>query len=246
MTKTQMQERIDELNERLNDSANAYMDLQRRYNELNEKNGDIIAFEELKEQYRQLEIRYGSLNDSLEHEKKHREELKAKYQELYAECEKLKKEKSSNPDGDYIGISSESVVLLLRNMYDEELQEKTKKINKLNSVLQKSVGEDGIIMRIDNLDDKNYLYIAYNEEEINCKRKRKAGRYRDLTTFIKHKVSPQEARERMKNGEKAEDIAKEIGISRAYFFKKLKEAEEQGHEYIGWHKDDFAIEEYNI
>lgn len=137
----------------------------------------------------------------------------------------------------------ESMTLFLNEMDEEKLQDVTNKIYKLNNILEKSFGIGGLTMRIDSIDGLRYLYMAYDENEIERKHKRKAGRRRDMTIFIKHKVSPQEARERMQNGEKAEDIAKEIGISRAYFFRKLKEAEENNYPYIGWTSDDYAIEE---
>lgn len=74
------------------------------------------------------------------------------------------------------------------------------------------------------------LYISYEPINVHYKLKRNAGlRCMKATTAS---ISASECRSRMKDGEKAEKIAKEYGISRATFFRKLKIAEESGMDKI--------------
>lgn len=86
-----------------------------------------------------------------------------------------------------------------------------------------------INMKISETSLKKRFEITYDNEALKKKLSRSAGMHRKITNSY---ITIGEAKERMRNGETAEKIAKELGISRATLFRRLKELGEL---------DDFAI-----
>ena len=64
MTKAQMQERINELEESLKISNESYARLSKQYRDLNESKGDVIGYEQLKSSFECLTSRYEDLKKS--------------------------------------------------------------------------------------------------------------------------------------------------------------------------------------
>ena len=119
-----------------------------------------------------------------------------------------------------------SAFILLVN-YKGALELFGEDIQKMNEIF------DGLItFSIEDSDDPRFnnstLIISYDEENVNRRLKRNAGAKRK---YIFEDVRPEDVRKRMKT-ESAEAIAQSFGISRASLFRKLKEAEEKGFEFL--------------
>lgn len=159
-SKAELEEKIADLNDKLNTSNQAYIELMKRYNELNEKKGNIVGYEQMKQELERKELLYNTLNDNYTHERTKRESLhvelrqmKLQYNDLQAEHEQLQ--------ADYTDLS-----------------------NKYNAVIGT---------------------------------KREKGRPKKEV-----RASVDEIKARMKQGETAEQIAEDLGISRMTLFRRLK------------------------
>lgn len=84
-------------------------------------------------------------------------------------------------------------------------------------------------IEVTDADENKYLRINFDTQEVKNKLKRNAGREKKK---LESQISVAEVRERMQKGETGEQIAKEIGISRASLFRKMKDAKQHGQEYI--------------
>lgn len=134
--------KIKELEEQLSTSNQAYMDLMRRYNELNQEKGDISGYIQLKAENERILLMYESVKNSLEHEKK---------------------------------------------MHKRTIEQFTQLQKKYDSIKNNSINDT----------------------------KKAKGRP------VKEIISADEIKERMNNGETAEQIANELGVGRATIFRRL-------------------------
>lgn len=232
MTKAQMQQRIDELEERLNTSNESYLELLKRYGELNEKKGNVIGYEQLKDSFGQLEKRYKELSSlydgTVEREKKLNDSLTEKYVKLQEEYDSLQKKslsinKNKRDTGDVRDINKHLHFIQPGGI---DSVEKIKKVSELDGLLS----QVGISLELEEHRTKSDVYtslaISYNPQKIKEKLKRNAGRKGSIITGD---WTVGQIRERMEQGEIAEDIAKELGVSRATLFRKLKEAEDHNY-----------------
>lgn len=230
MTKAQMQQKIDELEERLNTSNESYLELLKRYGELNEKKGDVIGYEQLKDSFGQLEKRYEALrtlyDGTVEREKKRNDSLTEKYVKLQEEYDALQKKSLGINKNKMDTGEVKDVNKYLHFIQPGEIDdvEKIEKVSELNNILS----QVGVSLELEEHRAENDIYtslaIRYNPQKIKEKLKRNAGRKGSVITGD---WTVGQIRERMKQGETAEDIAKELGVSRATLFRKLKEAEDR-------------------
>lgn len=79
----------------------------------------------------------------------------------------------------------------------------------------------GVKAAIKKSNETTLLEIEYDEDELHKHLTRSAGRYHKNIGL--HKVS--DIQQRRENGESVKDIAKELGISTATLYRRLKEAE---------------------
>lgn len=95
-TKAELEQIIADLNDKLNTSNQAYMELMQKYNELNEKRGDIIGYEQMKQELERKELMYDTLQKSYKKEQNERitlhdelRKMKLQYNDLQTEHEQL-------------------------------------------------------------------------------------------------------------------------------------------------------------
>lgn len=112
-------------------------------------------------------------------------------------------------------------MLTLRGILPKEEKER------LESYLFKVFERVGVSAEIRKLGENETLVFSYDKEHVDKLLGRGAGR---REKFIL--LTCKEARSRMSAGESADDIAKEIGICRSTFFRRLKKAESNGYEYM--------------
>lgn len=159
-TKADLEQRIAELEEYLNTSNNAYNELMKRYNELNAKKGDIVGYEQMKQELERKELMYDILRENYTHERTKRENLHKEFRQMKLEYNDLQEE-HEQLQADYNELS-----------------------NKYNNIIGT---------------------------------KRSKGRPKKEVC-----ASVGEIKARMKQGETAEQIAEDLGISRMTLFRRLK------------------------
>ena len=96
-------------------------------------------------------------------------------------------------------------------------------IEMLNDVISKA----GVTVEIKRYSSGVGINFKYDTEKV--KNQRGAGRPKYKYQYT---VTVDEVRQRLNAGETAEQIAKDLGISRATLFRKLKYAEEKGFKFI--------------
>lgn len=75
------------------------------------------------------------------------------------------------------------------------------------------------------------IEINYDKREVEKNLNRGAGRYRKyIDPMMGHNVT--QIQQRRKNGESMSDIAKDFGVSQATLYRRLKEAKEDGVDYL--------------
>lgn len=104
--------------------------------------------------------------------------------------------------------------------YKSEIENGKMLVDDLAAVLRK-IGVTVTISKPENENGKAWLTFDYDIENVEQKFSRGAGKKERYLN-----VTPEEVRNRMKAGESAEAIAKDLGISRATLFRRLKNAEE--------------------
>lgn len=103
--------------------------------------------------------------------------------------------------------------------YESEIESGKKLVDDLAAVLRK-IGITVEVSEQENENGKAWLMFGYDLENVERKFARGAGKKERYLN-----VTPGEVRDRMTAGESAEDIAKDLGISRATLFRRLKNAE---------------------
>lgn len=104
--------------------------------------------------------------------------------------------------------------------YESEIESGKKLVDDLAAVLRK-IGIAVEVSEQENENGKAWLTFGYDLENVERKFARGAGKKERYLN-----VTPGEVRDRMAAGESAEAIAKDLGISRATLFRRLKNAEE--------------------
>ena len=106
-------------------------------------------------------------------------------------------------------------------MDDYTVKSTEERVMELNNLLNK-IGAKAQIETYEACGETHYnLYITYDEEEVNKKTTRGAGAKRKTLNKI---LTVEEVKKRLET-ETADDVAKDLGISRATFFRKMKENE---------------------
>ena len=212
-----------ELKKQVSLALDEYVRLQTKYTN---ENFDIIAFEQLKAEYKRIQNMYDLANQSLEREKKLHEKTKKELQTIKQEYDELKKvnerQKESIKNKNDTLIDTLKSFQVKQNMYDDEIKLVKEQIEEVNEVLKKI----DVKLELEQKNNDIVFKFFYNLEKMKRIITRNATGRKKKVPNANAQYTSDDIRQMMKT-KTADELAKQFGLSRMTFFRKLKQAEQR-------------------